>query len=97
MTQLGYWCLRRDVVVFGQYVGEFDSEGETPMRSQPASKAELRQMLEAKLARIRGALEAAESLRDKVSLTEEEDALFSRIKAEAERLERGVWEALAEH
>ena len=67
------------------------------MPSKPPSKAKLRQMLEAELARLRGALEAADGLRDKVNLTEEEEALFAQIKAEAERLEREVREAMADH
>jgi len=54
-------------------------------------------MLEAELARLRGALEAADGLRDKVNLTEEEEALFAQIKAQAERLEREVMEAMADH
>ena len=67
------------------------------MPSKPPSKAQLRQMLEAELARLRGALEAADGLRDKVNLTEEEEALFAQIKAQAERLEREVKEAMADH
>jgi len=67
------------------------------MPSKPPSKAQLRQMLEAELARLRGALEAADDLRDKVNLTEEEEALFAQIKAQAERLEREVKEAMADH
>ena len=67
------------------------------MLSKPPSKAQLREMLEAELARLRGALEAADGLRDKVNLTEEEEALFAQIKAQAERLEREVMEAMADH
>jgi len=67
------------------------------MPSKPPSKAQLREMLEAELARLRGALEAADGLRDKVNLTEEEEALFAQIKAQAERLEREVKEAMADH
>ena len=67
------------------------------MPSKPPSKAQLREMLEAELARLRGALEAADGLRDKVNLTEEEEALFAQIKAQAERLEREVKEAIADH
>ena len=67
------------------------------MPSKPPSKAQLRQMLEAELARLRGALEAADGLRDKVNLTEEEEALFAQIKAQTERLEREVKEAMADH
>jgi len=67
------------------------------MPSKPPSKAQLREMLEAELARLRGALEAADGLRDKVNLTEEEEALFAQIKAQAERLEREVREAMADH
>ena len=67
------------------------------MPSKPPSKAQLRQMLEAELARLRGALEAADGLRDKVNLTEEEEALFAQIKAQAERLEREVREAMTDH
>ena len=67
------------------------------MPSKPPSKAQLREMLEAELARLRGALEAADGLRDKVNLTEEEEALFAQIKAQAERLEREVREAMTDH
>ena len=67
------------------------------MSSKPPSKAQLREMLEAELARLRGALEAADGLRDKVNLTEEEEALFAQIKAQAERLEREVREAMTDH
>lgn len=54
-------------------------------------------MLEAELARLRGALEAADGLRDKVDLTEEDEALFAQIKAHAKRLEREVKEAMTDH
>jgi len=67
------------------------------MPSKPPSKAQLREMLEAELARLRGALEAADGLRDKVNLTEEEEALFAQIKAQTERLEREVREAMTDH
>lgn len=67
------------------------------MPPKPPSKAQLREMLEAELARLRGALEAADGLRDKVDLTEEDEALFAQIKAHAKRLEREVKEAMTDH